>query len=78
VDMAVAAGDRVLAPAVGPEVAADLLPLPLQAESSEAPPAAAAHRRNARRPGAWLLPGSPASAMAARLPFAVASATVQV
>jgi len=33
-----------------------LLPLPLQAESSEAPPAAAANRRNARRPGAWLRP----------------------
>jgi len=56
VDMAGLAGDPVLAPAVGPALAADLLPLPLQAESSEAPPAAAANRRNARRPGAWLRP----------------------
>ena len=73
------------APPVEPRLAAAVLPLaagalpfPLHAESSEAPPAAAANRRNVRRPGdplAVWLPGSPpscpASAIAARLPFAV-------
>ena len=34
-------------------LAADGLPFPLHAESNEAPPAAAAKRRNARRAGAW-------------------------
>jgi hypothetical protein len=63
--------------------AALLLPeLPLHEDSSEAPPAAAANRRNARRPGeapsedgASGLPGSagslPDPAIAVRLPFGV-------
>jgi hypothetical protein len=73
------------APPVASGLAAAVLPLaagalvfPLHAESKEAPPAAAANRRNVRRPGdpvAVWLPGSalsfPASAIAARLPFAV-------
>jgi hypothetical protein len=64
-------------------LAALLLPeLPLHEDSSEAPPAAAANRRNARRPGeapsedgASGLPGSagslPDPAIAVRLPFGV-------
>jgi hypothetical protein len=67
-------------PPVESRLAAALLPLaagalafPLHAESSEAPPAAAANLRNVRRPGEPV-PGSapvlPASAIAIRLPFA--------
>jgi hypothetical protein len=82
----------VAAPPVEPRLAAAVLPLaagalafPLHAESKETPPAAAANRRNMRRPGdpvgVWLpgsAPSCPASAIAARLPFAVAIVTLPV
>jgi hypothetical protein len=70
--MATPAVESRLAAAVLP-LAAGALPFPLHAESSEAPPAAAANRRNVRRPGepvSGSAPVLPASAIAIRLPFA--------
>ena len=83
--MAALPAESRLAAAVLLLLAAGALPFPLHADSSEAPPAAAANRRNVRRPGdplAVRLPGSPpsfpASAIAARLPFAVLIITLPV
>jgi hypothetical protein len=71
-EMAVPPAESRVAAAVLPP-AAGALPFTLHAESSEAPPAAAANLRNVRRPGEPV-PGSapvlPASAIAIRLPFA--------
>jgi hypothetical protein len=50
VDIAAPPGDPVLAPAVV-ALAAGAFPFPLHAASTEAPPAATANLRNARRPG---------------------------
>jgi hypothetical protein len=58
--MATPAAEPVLAPAVVP-LAAGALPCPPHAESSEAPPVAAAKRRNVRRPGACLSWSPPSS-----------------